>query len=409
MENTTEKIMSPETRFAAGPSLGLETRVVVAYPVHFTRELFHPANPLLAAVLADSPEPLPHRCLCAVDGGLAAADPDLVRRIEAYFQRESAVLTLVGAPLVLPGGEAGKNSFEIPHKLLRAARQAHLSRQSFLLAVGGGAFLDAAGFAAALIHRGVRLVRVPTTVLAQNDSGIGVKNGLNLGGVKNFLGTFAPPAAVINDFSLLRTLPDRDWIAGVAEAFKVAIIKDMAFLEWLIGAAARIPQRDEAVMEELIRRCAALHLEHIGCAGDPFETGTARPLDFGHWSAHKLESLSCHELRHGEAVGIGIALDLLYAAALGKIVEGDAQRIIGAMLRAGLPIWHVALELRDPAGRLFVFSGIEEFREHLGGRLAITLPCPLGSKCEVDILDEAVLVRCLTQLQAINPQVHRAG
>lgn len=365
------------------------------FSVHFTRDVFARENPLLAEVLLSGPEPQPQRFLCFLDSGLAAAQPDLAARIAAYAAARPGELELLRPPQVLPGGEKGKNNFEIPLKVLRLARQLRFSRQSHIVAVGGGAFLDAVGFAAALIHRGARLVRIPSTVLSQNDSGVGVKNGLNLGGVKNFLGTFAAPAAVITDFNLLTTLSDRDWIAGAAEAFKVAAIKDLDFLGWLVASAAVLRRRDRPAMEELVHRCATLHLEHIAANGDPFEQGAARPLDFGHWSAHKLESLTNHELRHGEAVAVGIVLDLRYAAALGFVSRDDADCVIAGMRTLGLPVWHEALGCCDPAGRPFILEGIEEFREHLGGRLAVTLPKPLGARIEVDQLDETLLRACL--------------
>ncbi len=380
---------------AVFPAFHFAAAAPLRYAVHFTRGVFAPENPLLEQVLAAGPEPAPQRFICALDAGLVAAQPDLATRIEAYAAAHAGTLDLVFPPLVLPGGEAAKNSFDVPHQLLRLARRLRLPRQSHLVAVGGGAFLDAAGFAAALVHRGMRLIRIPSTVLAQNDSGVGVKNGLNLGGVKNFLGTFAPPAAVLNDFDLLRTLPERHWCAGMAEAFKVAIIKDAAFLDWLLEHAAALRGRDQAAMETLVHRCAVLHLEHIATNGDPFEQGAARPLDFGHWAAHKLESLTRHDLNHGEAVALGIALDLRYAAAIGFIPRADALRVIAGLAAAGLPIRHEALGWLDLAGKPFVLQGIEEFREHLGGRLAVTLPKPLGARIEIDQLDEALLQRLL--------------
>ena len=381
--------------------LSLSTQVGLAYRVFFTRDVFSAANRLLADLLRQGPEPAPQRCLCFLDAGLVAAQPDLPERVTRYAAEHVRSMALLQPPLVLPGGEEAKNSFDLPHKVIRLARQYRLSRHAHIVAVGGGAFLDAVGFAASLIHRGVRLIRLPTTVLGQNDSGVGVKNGINLGGMKNFLGTFAAPAAVINDFAFLETLSLRDWCAGIAEAFKVACIKDQEFADWLVMNAAALQERDRETMEALIVRCAALHLAHIQTAGDPFEQGNARPLDFGHWAAHKLESLSNHELRHGEAVGIGIALDLLYAAELGFIPTADALRLIRALAQAGLPLWHDTLELRDPAGRRFVFHGIEEFREHLGGALAITLPRPLGQKTEVAEVDETRLERCLITLKQL--------
>ena len=381
--------------------LVLSTNAPFSYSVRFTRAVFAPENDALATWTRAQPGPHPVRALAFLDAGLVDSWPGLPGLLCAYAERWGESLVLGHPPMVLPGGEEAKNSFEVPHKVIRLARRCHLCRQSLILAVGGGAFLDAVGFAASLIHRGVRLVRVPTTVLAQNDSGVGVKNGLNLGGVKNFLGTFAPPAAVFNDSDFLRTLADRDWVAGIAEAYKVALIKDRQFLEWLIEQGPALSGRDSGVIEELIRRCARLHAEHIATSGDPFELGSARPLDFGHWAAHKLEALTLHELRHGEAVAVGIAIDLLYAADKGFILHEDARRTIRAMQAAGLPVWHDALDQKDPTGKRFVLNGIEEFREHLGGQLQVTLPNPIGRKTEVSEMDEAVLTGCLASLKEL--------
>lgn len=391
----------PTHQFAHPDVLEVSAAAPFRYRVHFGRRLLDPRSPLLAAALTASPEPPPHGCLAFLDAGLVAARPELPAGVESYFSAHADEVRLLLPPLALAGGEPAKNSFDIPRQVIRLARRERLSRHGHILAIGGGAFLDAVGFAAALIHRGVRLVRMPSTVLAQNDAGVGVKNGLNLDGLKNFLGTFAPPAAVLNDFDLLSTLADRDWRAGIAEAFKVAAIRDAAFLDWLIAAAPALRARDEAAMETLVRRCAALHLDQISGAGDPFESGSARPLDFGHWAAHKLESLSGHELNHGEAVAIGMALDLLYAAASGHLGAAEAGRVIRGLRAAGLPVWHAAAALPAPDGRPLLLQGIEEFREHLGGRLHVTLPSPLGRGCEVHDLDEAILRRCLTRLAAM--------
>ena len=176
--------------------------------------------------------------------------------------------------------------------ILAAIDERAVDRHSYVLALGGGALLDVAGYAAAVAHRGVRVIRLPTTVLAQNDAGVGVKNGLNAYGKKNFLGTFAPPWAVIDDELFLTTLSARDWRAGTSEAVKVALLRDAAFFAELERLAPAVAERDLGAMRALIRRCAELHLAHIAGGGDPFEMGCARPLDFGHWSAHKLERLS---------------------------------------------------------------------------------------------------------------------
>src|SRR5204862_5030044 len=136
-------------------------------------------------------------------------------------------------PKIVPGGERAKQSPALIAALHADLQRLGIDRQSFVVAIGGGALLDAVGYAAATAHRGVRLVRVPTTVLAQSDSGVGVKNGVNAFASKNFVGTFAPPFATVNDSSFLPTLPQRQWCGGLAEAVKVALLKDAHFLRYL--------------------------------------------------------------------------------------------------------------------------------------------------------------------------------
>jgi 3-dehydroquinate synthase len=255
-----------------------------------------------------------------------------------------------------------------------------------VIVIGGGSVLDAAGFAASLVHRGLRVVRVPTTVAAQNDVGVGVKTGVDAFGAKNFIGTFAPPFAVLNDFDFLDRLPHREWIAGISEAFKVALIKDKAFFTFLCRQAAALNRGARPAMERLVVRCARLHLDHIRRGGDPFETGSARPLDFGHWSAHHLEVMSGYRLRHGEAVAIGIALDMVIAWRLGFVTRTDLDALLAGLTSTGLPVWTPWLETRGPRGRLEILDGLEAFREHLGGDLSLSLPLPVGRCTEIHTL-----------------------
>ena len=359
------------------------------YPVHFTRRAFHPRNALLADVLDRLGEGRRHRAVVFIDQGLADANRLLVNQIKEYFHEHPARLELAGAVNLLPGGPAVKSDYGAVREVLWTIGNLHLDRQSFVIAVGGGSLLDTVGFAASVAHRGLRLIRVPSTTLAQNDAGVGVKNGMDEHGQKNFLGTFAPPFAVVCDFDLLRTLPWEHWIAGAAEAFKVAVIKDTEFLDFLCTHAKDLRGRDESVMEQLVRRCAVLHLEHIRTGGDPFEFGSARPLDFGHWAAHRLEVLSGRRLSHGQAVAVGIALDTTYAAACGLIAPAERDRVLDAMDVCGLPTWTATLAARTDEGELAVLEGIEQFREHLGGRLNVTLPAGLGHKTEVHHMDAA--------------------
>jgi len=365
------------------------------YPVYFTHDLLSADNALLADALDRLGEKRRHRAIAYVDEGLSAAWPDVPDRIKEYFHDRPRRLELVAPPQAVPGGEVAKNGWKIVRDIMTTAGNAHLDRQSFVVAFGGGAVLDMVGFAASLVHRGLRLVRVPTTTIAQNDAGVGVKNGMDEHGQKNFVGTFAPPFAVLNDFAFLKTLADRDWIGGVAEAFKVAIIKDVAFFGLLCRRAGELRARDQAAMEDCVRRCAILHLEHIRTNGDPFEFGSARPLDFGHWIGHKLETLSDYAIGHGQGVAVGIAADSFYAMRKGLLSEADFERIVAGLTAAGLPVWSELLAERAEDGRLRILEGLDEFREHLGGNLNVTLPDGLGRKCEVhqispEIVEEAV-------------------
>ncbi len=276
--------------------------------------------------------------------------------------------------------------------------------------------LDAVGYAAATAHRGLRLVRVPTTVLAQDDSAMGVKNGINAFGKKNYLGAFAPPFAVIDDFDFLPTLPDRDWLSGVSEAIKAALIKDPDFFAHIEHQAAKLVSRDQAAMEDVIRHSAALHLSHIATAGDPFEQTSSRPLDFGHWAAHKLEQLSRHRLRHGEAVAIGIALDSTYSYLSGSLRrEGLASnhRPAASPETGGLGSGARGGDSTIPAIPRSVLGGLAEFREHLGGQLTIMLLRSIGDAFDVHEIDTGVMIRSIEtlrheHLEAVSAHAHRA-
>ncbi|HXW06767.1 MAG TPA: 3-dehydroquinate synthase [Vicinamibacterales bacterium] len=355
-------------------------QVAFHYPVYFTRDLFVSSNPVFRTAVQPTQPGRAARLLFVVDHGVAAAHPSLIEALTAYCRAHADALEMAAAPVVIPGGEHAKNDPAVVPQVIDAIHDAALCRHSYVVAVGGGAVLDVAGYAAGIVHRGVRLIRVPTTVLAQDDSGMGVKNGVNLFGQKNYLGSFAPPFAVLNDFAFLTTLTDRDWRAGLAEAVKVALIRDPALFDYLESHAGDLAGRDMAAMEHVIRRSAALHLAHIAEGGDPFELGSSRPLDFGHWAAHKLEGLTRHRLRHGEAVAIGIALDTTYSHLTGSLSEQEWRRILDLLTALRLPIYHPQLSRRldavgDPS---CVLAGLDEFREHLGGELTIMLLRGIG-------------------------------
>ncbi len=376
--------------------------VTFRYPVLFTHALFSTSNPLLIETLRASSDEPPAECICVVDKGVARHHPDLLSAIEAYAQHYRSDVRLAAPPLLVEGGEQAKNDPATVARVHDAINRAGLCRHSYVIAVGGGAVIDAVGYAAATAHRGVRLIRVPTTVLAQNDSAVGVKNSINAFGKKNFLGTFAPPAAVLNDARFLTTLSDRDWRSGIAEAIKVALLKDAAFFRDIEEHAAALVQRDLGAMSRLIHRCGQLHLQHIAASGDPFELGSSRPLDLGHWAAHKLEQLSGYSLRHGEAVAIGLAVDSTYAHLSGLLAAESWRRILDLLLAAGLPIYAPELSdfLHDRSDPRCILHGLSEFREHLGGQLTIMLPRCIGQGVEVHQVDEPTMVASIARLQS---------
>ncbi|MBA2479838.1 MAG: 3-dehydroquinate synthase [Planctomycetes bacterium] len=367
--------------------------------VHSTRDAFAPDNDCLTRVMT-APSGKPARALVYLDEGVVRSIPDLPRRIHAWFAaNEARGVQLAAVPDIVSGGEVAKGDLAILDRVGRAAFDHKICRHSYVVIVGGGAVLDAVGCAASLVHRGLRQIRLPTTVLGQCDAGLGVKNGLNRFGAKNFFGTFTPPAAIINDARFLESLDERSWRAGISEAVKVAIIKDAPFLDELIQSAPALAARDMPAMERLIARCATLHLEHITQGGDPFEHGSSRPLDFGHWSAHRLEVITNHKLMHGEAVAIGVAIDSLYAVEIGRLTRDEVDGILGCLHTCGFRLWHEALDLKDVSGRRSVLTGLEQFREHLGGELTLAMPDGLGRRRDITSFDEAAFERALAALR----------
>ncbi len=373
-------------------------QVSFRHRILFTEGVFDRSNPVLRDVLWNPSVPDRARAMLVVDQHLAAAQPDLQPAILDYFGAHQDSLELAGPPLVMPGGEAAKASLDHVYTVHARIDRGHIDRHGYVLGVGGGALLDMVGFAAATAHRGCRHVRIPTTTLSQADSGVGVKNGINAFGKKNFVGTFAPPFAVINDFNLLDSLPPREKRAGYVEAVKVALIRDRAFFETIEREAEPLAHFDPAAMRRLIRRCAELHVDHIAGGGDPFECGSARPLDFGHWSAHKLEQLTNYRLGHGEAVGVGVALDTLYSKRCGLLPGAAADRVLTLLERLGFRLRDDALLAGDDRGELAVLAGLEEFREHLGGELTVTLLRDIGVSTEVHAMDRGLIREAICEL-----------
>ena len=368
--------------------------------LRFTEGVFRAGNDTLPLLL-ERDERGPARVMVVFDEGLLHAAPTLVNDARAFIESHADIAP-AGPIITIPGGETCKNDRAVLDRLLEAMHRERLCRRSYVLVVGGGAVLDVVGYAAAIFQRGIRLIRVPSTTLAQADSGVGVKNAVNAFGTKNLLGTFAPPWAVVNDERLLRHLSDEHWRDGFSEAVKVALLKDAPFYHELRANAARLRDRDPAAAIPAVRRSATLHLQHITGGGDPFEFRHARPLDFGHWAAHKLEQMTGFALSHGHAVSIGVALDCLYAEFMGEAEAGLADEVAGCLATIGLPVWHPMLA---QTGALL--AGLEEFREHLGGMLTVTMVRSPGVAFDVHYIDPDTMTRAAAGLADIDAALRR--
>ncbi len=373
-------------------------RLEYAHRILFTRDVFAPANTTIRdLLLLDHPNKVP-RVLIFADDQVMTANPGLRMEIRNYARAHAEVLDLAGEVVVLPGGEPCKNDFSLVQHCWQAINEAMLDRHSYVFVIGGGAALDLVCFAASTAHRGIRHVRFPTTTLSQGDGGVGVKNGVNFFGKKNWVGSFAVPFAVVNDFAFLESLPERGRRNGIIEAIKVALIRDKAFFEEMEDMADALAHLNQSALERVVQRSAELHVEHIATGGDPFELGSARPLDFGHWAAHKLEQITHFQVTHGEAVAIGMAVDLIYSVKKGILDAATAQRVLTLIERIGFDTYHSDLLAAGKSGEPVILEGLEEFREHLGGELTVTLVPKIGEKLEVHEMDRQLILAAMDEL-----------
>lgn len=384
-------------------------RLEYAHRILFTRDVFAPANTTVRdLLLLDHPNKVP-KVLVFVDDHVATANPGLIEGILAYARAHAEVLDLAGAPVLLPGGEPCKNDFSLVQQCWQAINDAGLDRHSYVFVIGGGATLDLVCFAAATAHRGIRHVRFPTTTLSQGDGGVGVKNGVNYFEKKNWVGSFSVPFAVVNDFAFLESLPERERRNGIIEAIKVSLIRDRAFFEEMERMAPALARLEQPALERVVQRSAELHVEHIATGGDPFELGSARPLDFGHWAAHKLEQITHFAVSHGEAVAIGMAVDLVYSVKKGILDAPTAKRVISLVKQIGFETFHPDLLARGRTGEPAILEGLEEFREHLGGELTVTLVPKIGQKFEVHEMDRDLILEAVEELRVNCEKDHLAN
>tara|TARA_B100000809_G_scaffold253087_2_gene288664 strand:+ start:421 stop:1602 length:1182 start_codon:yes stop_codon:yes gene_type:complete len=372
--------------------INVDFDVPFTHRLRFTDDLFGADSDVLAELLETSDDK-PARIQFWLDQNVADSQPQLISLVKRFADSRPDHVQRIGQIQLVPGGEEVKNDIHLLEQILKVFNVSDLDRRSYIVAIGGGAVLDAVGFATSIAHRGLRLVRIPTTTLSQADSGIGVKNSMNLFHKKNWMGSFAVPWAVINDSEMLSTLSNRDFIGGFSEAVKVSLLKDRAMFDKICQSAEAIANREMNVAEPIIRSSAQLHLDHITRGGDPFEMLEARPLDFGHWSAHKMETMSDFSLRHGEAVAIGVAIDTVYSSLEMGLSEKIAEQVLQCLGNLG---FHLA----DPSltNVEVLFDGLEEFRQHLGGRLTLTMLEDVGQPREVHTVNRDKMLKAIEQV-----------
>ena len=275
------------------------------------------------------------------------------------------------AKCVLPGGEEQKTLFNVA-AIIDALVAARLNRDGMVLALGGGVIGDIAGFAAASYQRGIAFVQLPTTLLAQVDSAVGGKTGVNHPGGKNLIGAFHQPSAVITDTDTLSTLPERELRAGFAEIVKAALIADAAFFSWLEANAASLLARDAAALEHAIRRACEIKAAIV--AEDEREQGRRALLNLGHSFAHAIEAGAGYgRVLHGEAVATGLVLAAELSARTGRLPGTEVLRIRELLSGAGLPV--------DPPrlGREALLDLMGLDKKVAGGRLRLVLLDAIGA------------------------------
>lgn len=294
------------------------------------------------------------------------------RRLQAALSRVGIASTLVS----FPPGEQSKTS-QVMEGLYSAMLSVGVTRGSLCIALGGGVVGDVAGFASSTMLRGIRLVQVPTTLLAQVDSSVGGKVGIDRAEGKNLVGSFYNPSAVFIDPGLLATLPPREYRNGLAEIVKIAAALDAAFFRRLERAAAHLTRRRRATLEEAIH--AAVALKAAVVRRDERESGLRKSLNLGHTLGHALEAQSGYRLKHGEAVAAGLAGECAIAGRLGLLSPRDAERILSLLRSLGLP-WRVG-KIRDRE-RFWRALALDKKSDQAG--LRFVLPASVG-RCAIGV------------------------
>jgi 3-dehydroquinate synthase len=287
------------------------------------------------------------------------------------------------ATLILPDGEQHK-TLETFARILDVLVAERMNRDAAAVALGGGVIGDMVGFAAASYQRGIDYVQVPTTLLAQVDSSVGGKTGVNHPGGKNMIGAFHQPRCVLVDTSTLQTLPPREYSAGMAEVVKYGFIRDAAFLQWIEANVERLLARDDAAVMHAVRRSCEIKADVVG--RDEREHGVRAILNLGHTFGHAIETASGYgNWLHGEAVAAGMVMAADMSTRLGWLQPAERDRIVQVLTRLGLPV----APPRIGAQRGRELMGMD--KKVLGGRIRLVLLQGLGRAAVVDDYAEQAL------------------
>jgi 3-dehydroquinate synthase len=284
--------------------------------------------------------------------------------------------------IIVPDGEQAK-TMKWLIKILDALVTQRVERQDFILALGGGVTGDVAGFAASTYLRGIPFVQVPTTLVAQVDSSVGGKTGVNHPQGKNLIGAFYQPRMVVIDPRVLKTLPSRQWIAGLAEVIKYGMIADKEFFDYLEHHVEGLRTQSDEVMRHIIRRCCAIKAGVV--AGDERESGRRRILNYGHTVGHALESWGHYrKWIHGEAVGLGMVQEASMARYLGMCSQDVVERQDDLIKRVGLPSTLPKMKFLD------LWYGMQHDKKVVKGDIYCVLPQRIGEVSVVPLVRESM-------------------
>jgi len=292
--------------------------------------------------------------------------------------------------VILPDGETYK-TMDSAMQVFDALLANHYSRNATLIALGGGVVGDLAGFAAACYQRGLPFIQIPTTLLAQVDSSVGGKTAVNHPRGKNMIGAFHQPRCVLIDTSVLKTLPDRELYAGIAEIIKYGLIRDLPFFEWLEANMERLLQRDEEALSHAIERSCINKAEVVG--EDELETGVRATLNLGHTFGHAIETAMGYGVYlHGEAIAIGMCQAADLSRRLGWLGDADVARIVKMIERARLPI---TPPLTMNTGAFIEHMAVD--KKNIDGNLRVVLLKRIGEATLPTPVDSALLKATLDQ------------